>query len=544
MNILAITAKWVTRSRWRLWLSFVLPMIVSIVLSTWAVERQNWYAVVTLGALGLVLSVFASSLYSRIEAGIRFTELSIDMFCTIGFDGYFMNLNPSWQRALGFSTEELMARPRIDFIHPDDRASTAAEFARLQGGELTLAFENRYLCSDGSYKWLLWNAVSDPGQRVIYAIARDITGRKQAEVRVRESEERYRRLFDFNPQPTWIYDRETLRFLAVNNAAVQKYGYTAEEFLAMTIRDIRPPEDVSALLTSVASLHDGQRDYGVWRHRTKEGNIISVEITSYSFVFAGRPSDFVIAVDVTERQRAEEELKRFTESLERANKDLELRNREVERATQMKSRFLACMSHELRTPLNAIVGFSDLLAEGTAGDLNSKQNRFVNHIKQASAHLLQLINDILDLSKIESGQLELHCEDFVIHDAVPEVLSTIRPIAMAKNLQIREESELRHSVYADRVRFKQILYNLLSNAVKFTPPGGSISLRCSEEETAVCVSVSDTGIGIRPEDQELVFEEFRQAESGASPTQEGTGLGLAITRRLGRATRRPDLARE
>ncbi len=190
------------------------------------------------------------------------------------------------------------------------------------------------------------------------------------------------------------------------------------------------------------------------------------------------------------------------------------------------------MSHELRTPLNAIVGFSDLLAEGVPGELNPKQKRFVNHIKQGSAHLLQLINDILDLSKIEAGQLELHCEYFHVKDALPEVLSTIRPLAMAKNIQVEHTLEIDRPAYADRVRFKQILYNLLSNAVKFTPQGGRISIACAEDEDLVSISVTDTGIGIRAEDQAVVFEEFRQVEGGKDSTQEGTGLGLAITKRL------------
>ena len=126
------------------------------------------------------------------------------------------------------------------------------------------------------------------------------------------------------------------------------------------------------------------------------------------------------------------------DSLAATNQELGLRNREVERATQMKSKFLASMSHELRTPLNAIVGFSDLLAEGTPGALNDKQKRFVNHIKQGSTHLLRLINDILDLSKIEAGQLALHNEEFLVEDALPEVLSTIAPLAMAKNIQLEQ----------------------------------------------------------------------------------------------------------
>ncbi len=234
--------------------------------------------------------------------------------------------------------------------------------------------------------------------------------------------------------------------------------------------------------------------------------------------------------------RARDELERRVEErttqLAVANRELDLRNREVERATNLKSKFLASMSHELRTPLNAIVGFSDLLAEQTAGQLNDKQKRFVHHIKQGSSHLLQLINDILDLSKIEAGQLELRCEGFQISEALPEVLSTIRPLAMAKQITVEHKLESDLPVYADRVRFKQILYNLLSNAVKFTPKDGRIDIDCYEDGDAVRISVADTGIGIRAQDQKLVFEEFRQVEGGSANTQQGTGLGLAITKRL------------
>ena len=232
------------------------------------------------------------------------------------------------------------------------------------------------------------------------------------------------------------------------------------------------------------------------------------------------------------RDELEQRVLERTTELAVANKELDLRNREVERATQLKSKFLASMSHELRTPLNAIVGFSDLLAEQTAGQLNDKQNRFVHHIKQGSTHLLQLINDILDLSKIEAGQLEFHCEAFQIGEALPEVLSTIRPLAMAKHITVQEKIASEAGIFADRVRFKQILYNLLSNAVKFTPKEGRIDIECFEKGDAVCVAVADTGIGIRREDQKLVFEEFRQVEGTNANTHEGTGLGLAITKRL------------
>lgn len=258
---------------------------------------------------------------------------------------------------------------------------------------------------------------------------------------------------------------------------------------------------------------------------------MEVEITSYALRFAGRPAEVVVAVDVTQRKRDEEEKRRFTERLAAANRELELRNREVERATELKSKFLASMSHELRTPLNAIVGFSDLLSEQAAGQLNPKQQRFVQHIKQGSTHLLQLINDILDLSKIEAGQLEFNCEDFEITEALPEVLSTIRPLAMAKNISIGQNLKARLPIRADRVRFKQVLYNLLSNSVKFTPKGGKVDIETFERENLVYISVTDNGIGIRAEDQALVFEEFRQVE-GSAGAHEGTGLGLAITKRL------------
>jgi len=227
----------------------------------------------------------------------------------------------------------------------------------------------------------------------------------------------------------------------------------------------------------------------------------------------------------------EERVEARTAQLAAANKELERQNREVERATQLKSQFLASMSHELRTPLNAIIGFSDLLAEKIAGQLTDKQERFVGHVRDGARHLLQLINDILDLSKIESGLLELRRETFSVSEAMPEVLSVIRPLAMAKKIRI-EDAEETFSVSADRVRFKQILYNLLSNALKFTPEGGRVRVEGSSNGSLVCISVSDTGVGIRPEDQQLIFEEFRQAGETTRGVKEGTGLGLAITKRL------------
>jgi signal transduction histidine kinase/CheY-like chemotaxis protein/HAMP domain-containing protein len=229
---------------------------------------------------------------------------------------------------------------------------------------------------------------------------------------------------------------------------------------------------------------------------------------------------------------ANEELEAFATQIEQQNRELELRRCEAERATQLKSAFLASMSHELRTPLNAILGFSELMEEQVGGQLNEKQQRWLVHIRTAGKHLLQLINDILDLSKIESGQLSLSQEDFKLADALPEVLSIIKPLAMAKKVEIDSTIQNDLLVYADRTRLKQVVYNLLSNAVKFTLAGGRVQIESWSDSKFVTLSVTDTGIGIRPEDQEVVFEEFRQVGESTRGTKEGTGLGLAIAKRL------------
>jgi PAS domain S-box-containing protein len=455
----------------------------------------------------------------------------------LDLDGRVVSWNQGAERIKGYKADEIIGR-HFSCFYPTEDVQQGKPEHELQ----TATAEGRYedegwrVRNDGSRFWanVVITALTDGmgNPRGFSKITRDITDRKRAEELLQESEERHRKLFDNNPHPTWVYDRKTLQFLAVNRAAVKKYGYSSNEFLAMTIKDIRPSEDVPTLLESVGAVRDGNEKIGIWMHRQKDGTNIDVEITSYALYFADRAAEVVVAVDVTQRKRDEEEKRKFMASLAAANQELELRNREVERATKLKSKFLANMSHELRTPLNAIVGFSDLLAEGTPGQLNEKQKRFVNHIKQGSAHLLQLINDILDLSKIEAGQLELRCEDFQVTDALPEVLSTIRPLAMAKNIQVQHKFETDLPVHADRVRFKQVLYNLLSNAVKFTPKDGRIEIACNDKGNEVCISVTDTGIGIRAEDHAVVFEEFRQVEGNTNAAHEGTGLGLAITKRL------------
>jgi signal transduction histidine kinase/ActR/RegA family two-component response regulator len=227
-----------------------------------------------------------------------------------------------------------------------------------------------------------------------------------------------------------------------------------------------------------------------------------------------------------------ERLGQFTSGLADSKLQLELRNREVERLNQLKSEFLASMSHELRTPLNAILGFSSLLLEQSAGPLNTDQQSYVTHVMRASRHLLELINDILDLSKIEAGRIELAPEAFPLQEALDEVLSTIQPLARDKGIRLATGDCAGLQVYADRLRFKQILYNLLSNAIKFTPEKGNVRLDASLKDDQLTIAVTDTGIGIPREEQDAIFEKFHQVGGGTKGIREGTGLGLSITKRL------------
>ncbi len=235
-----------------------------------------------------------------------------------------------------------------------------------------------------------------------------------------------------------------------------------------------------------------------------------------------------------------EQLKSQVSELEKVNIDLQSReqelkliNTQLETANRLKSEFLAMMSHELRTPLNSIIGFSELLEDETYGGLNSKQMKYVGNIVISSKHLLKLINDILDLAKVESGTIELHPEPLSLPEAMSGVQSILEPLAAKKGIAIDVDffDDVKY-VSADPARFKQILYNLLSNAIKFTPSGGKVLLGVSRRDGAAAISVTDTGIGINREDQQRIFSEFLQVEGSYSRKYEGTGLGLALTKKL------------
>lgn len=278
---------------------------------------------------------------------------------------------------------------------------------------------------------------------------------------------------------------------------------------------------------------DGALNSETWVQRDLDGNELAISVAAV-LTRAGRflllsMGGSHLEEHYTVLQRLRNKGLAF-ERMESQARRVQAHSREVERLNRLKSEFLAGMSHELRTPLNSILGFTDLLLKERAGALNPRQHEFLSHLKGAADHLLALINDVLDLSKIEAGHSEIYCESFALQQALDEVLPGLRALAAQKGIDFATPAE-ELLVYADRLRFKQIVYNLVSNALKFTPRGGRVTLSVSVCDPEISFTVADTGVGIPPEDQGSVFDKFYQVQS-ATPVQEGVGLGLAITKRL------------
>jgi signal transduction histidine kinase len=214
-------------------------------------------------------------------------------------------------------------------------------------------------------------------------------------------------------------------------------------------------------------------------------------------------------------------------------REIEDKSRQIEAANRHKSEFLANMSHELRTPLTAIIGFSEVLSDKIFGELNDKQDEYMGDIVSSGRHLLSLINDILDLSKVEAGRMDLDCSKFDVPMAIENALILIRERATRHGIKVAHQIDERMGeIVGDERKFKQVLLNLLSNAVKFTPEGGRIDVDAALTNESVEISVSDTGCGIAPENQETIFEEFRQVGTDAAKKREGTGLGLTLTKKF------------
>jgi PAS domain S-box-containing protein len=556
----------------------------------------------------------------------------------------------AWNKAMecisGFKRDEVLGKSAFDVFPFLKETGESKYLLDALAGRSVVAENRSYAVPETGRTGFFegyYSPLRNEGGEVIggVAIIRDITQRKRIEEAMRESEEQYRLLFESNPNAMWVYELETLRFLAVNDAAVEQYGYSREEFLSMTLAQIRPPEDVQKLQDVLARRSRRRARPGEWRHRKKNGSTMTVEITAHQLDFSGRRAELVMAIDITERKLAEQALveseDRYRDLVDNSHElmcthDLQGRilsvnpwaarvlgyeqealigfpireglvgeyrdqfddylreikengfargimrvktasgetrfweyyntlrvqgvqtpivrgmahditerrqalarekeaRLEAESANRLKDEFLSTLSHELRTPLTAIIGWAELLIDG--GLSAEKHVKALETIARNARSQAQLIDDLLEVSRIITGKLPLDFSSCELAMVIEAALESIRPTALAKAVRLELVLEPGAAVvYGDVDRLRQVIWNLLSNAVKFTPRNGSVQVKLHCTTTHALIAVSDSGEGIKRDFLPRVFDRFSQADGSSTRTHGGLGLGLAIVRHL------------
>ncbi len=491
--------------------------------------------------------------------------------------GYIRSWNAGAQRFKGYTAEEAIGK-HFSIFYPRELVAEGFPEFELRTAANTGRFEDEgwRLRKDGSRFWanVVITALRDPaGELVGFAkITRDLTERRQAEEALRISEQNFRLLIE-GVREYAIYMLDPAGRVATWNAGAERIkGYVASEIVGQSLAKFYPPEEV-ALRQPERHLEiaaaTGRYEEEGWRVRRDGTRFWASVVISALRDSAGQLVGFAkVTRDLTERRASEEraladtrrvaaeeaklaeatmreqELRQLAAKLRRQTRQLEARTRDAsdaqrraDDANRAKSEFLAAMSHELRTPLNAIGGYADLLLMGLSGPVTAQQTEQLGRIKRSQEHLLGIINDILNFSRAEAGQLTYDFASVAVHDVIDAVVRMLTPQAAAKGVRLDAVGCAPDLVaWADRIKTEQIVLNLVSNAIKFTERGGSVGVSCEAlDAERVALHVVDTGCGIPADQLDAVFEPFVQVGRTLISAPEGAGLGLAISRDLARA---------
>ncbi|MBN1610633.1 MAG: PAS domain S-box protein [Polyangiaceae bacterium] len=434
----------------------------------------------------------------------------------------------------------------IDLLDlPQPEIEARYKYVRHQGDVMFAeSFVPRLRGGEGAHLWGEARPFFDrAGQRWgAIEVIRDVTDQKRIEQALRASEREYRELVMLANSIILRWSPEG-RITFLNEFGQRFFGYTSEEIVGRHVLDTIVPSsettgrDLHTLMEAICA-DPKSFERNINENARRNGERVWIDWTNKVVLDpqGGIREILSIGSDITDRKQAQEELVRYRDHLEEQvrerTRELALAKERAESADRLKSAFLATMSHELRTPLNSIIGFSGILLQGLAGPLNAEQSKQLGMLQNSSEHLLALINDVLDLSKIEAGQLQVDIAPFDLRASIDRALEAVRPQAVRKGLTLEVDIDQGVSTLeSDRRRVEQILLNLLSNAIKFTDQGHvHVEVKC--EEHRVAVRVSDTGLGIRDEELGQLFRPFSQLDAGINKRHEGTGLGLSICKRL------------
>lgn len=449
----------------------------------------------------------------------RAVEQSPASIVITDLEGTIEYINPKVCEITGYTPKELIGQnPRILNSGEKPESEYREMYATLARGNTWRGeFHNKK--KNGELYWesaSISPVINDMGEMTHFiAVKEDITEWKKLRNELIASEERYRDMFKSNPLPMWIYDMDTLAFVEVNQAAVDKYGYSEAEFLSMTLKDIRPPEDIPGLLENVATVHEHYQRSDQWRHLTKDGKRLDVEINLHTVISPeGYNRRMVLINDVTEREATARAMQQAKEM--------------AEASSRLKTNFLNNISHEVRTPLNGILGVISLLSDP---EMEAEERESLNEIVTISSErLIQTITDYMDISLITSGNMTKSLKTVsvvpVIEKLHKKFIPNISSKGLAFDLQMPKQAD-KHFVHTDQELLEKVLIHLLNNAEKFTDKG-KITLGYRITENGMQFFVKDTGKGIKKEYQKRVFEIFSQEEEGNVRKFEGSGLGLAI----------------